>query len=50
MVVYLVWDKKSVYYLIGGVYLILHKSETTHLPLWHAINFVSTIKNQFDSV
>ncbi|MCG8610518.1 MAG: GNAT family N-acetyltransferase [Pseudomonadales bacterium] len=47
-VVYLIWDAKSAYYLLGGGDPALRNSGATSLALWEAIQFASTVTNAFD--
>jgi hypothetical protein len=47
-VAYIVWDNKSVYYLMGGGNPELRSSGATSLVLWEAIQFASTVSNIFD--
>ena len=46
--IYLVWDKYSAYYLIGGSDPKLRNSGATSLALWEAICFASTVTKSFD--
>ena len=46
--VYLIWDKKSAYYLMGGGDPELRSSGATSLCMWEAIKFASTVTNKFD--
>lgn len=46
--VYLVWDKRTAYYLIGGGDPELRKSGAQSLLLWEAIKFASTVSERFD--
>jgi len=46
--VYLVWDKNSAYYLMGGGDPALRNSGATSLVLWEAIQFAATVTKQFD--
>jgi len=46
--VYIVWDKNSAYYLMGGGDPELRKSGATSLCMWEAIKFASTITKSFD--
>lgn len=46
--VYLVWDKNSAYYLMGGGDPEKRKSGATSLCLWEAIKFASTVTRSFD--
>jgi hypothetical protein len=46
--VYIVWDRNSAYYLMGGGDPELRGSGATSLCMWEAIQFASTITRQFD--
>ncbi|KAA6184831.1 GNAT family N-acetyltransferase [Thiohalocapsa marina] len=46
--VYIVWDKNSAYYLMGGGDPELRKSGATSLCMWEAIKFASTVTKSFD--
>lgn len=46
--VYLVWDDKSAYYLMGGGDPDLRNSGATSLCMWEAIKFSSSINKSFD--
>lgn len=46
--VYLVWDKQSAYYLMGGADPALRNSGATSLLLWEAIQFAATVTRKFD--
>lgn len=46
--VYLVWDKNSAYYLMGGGNPELRNSGATSLCMWEAIKFASTVTDAFD--
>jgi len=46
--VYLVWDSKSAYYLMGGGDPKLRNSGATSLCMWEAIKFASTVTQSFD--
>jgi hypothetical protein len=46
--VYLVWDKDSAYYLMGGSDPELRNSGATSLCMWEAIKFAATVVNKFD--
>lgn len=46
--VYLVWDKNSAYYLMGGGDPELRNSGATSLCMWEAIKFASTVTKRFD--
>lgn len=46
--VYLVWDKDTAYYLMGGSDPDLRKSGATSLCLWEAICYASTVSDNFD--
>lgn len=45
---YIVWDKQTVYYLMGGSNPDLRNSGATSLCLWKAIEFSATVAKQFD--
>ena len=45
---FLVWDKKTTYYLAGGGDPHLRSSGATSLLLWEAIQFASTVSSRFD--
>lgn len=45
---YLVWDKKSAYYLLGGGNPELRRSGATALLVWEAIRFSSSVTRRFD--
>jgi lipid II:glycine glycyltransferase (peptidoglycan interpeptide bridge formation enzyme) len=45
---YIVWDKNSTYYLMGGGDPALRNSGATSLVLWEAIQFAATVTKQFD--
>jgi len=47
-VLYLVWDKNSAYYLMGGGDPELRSSGATSLLMWEAIKFASTVTKKFD--
>lgn len=47
-VLYLVWDKNSAYYLMGGSDPDLRNSGATSLLMWEAIQFASTVTKRFD--
>lgn len=47
-VVYLVYDNKTAYYLLGGGDPNLRKSGAQYLALWEAIQFASTVSQSFD--
>lgn len=46
--VYIVWDEKSAYYLMGGADPELRNSGATSLLLWEAIQFAATVTQRFD--
>lgn len=46
--VYLVWDRNSAYYLMGGSNPELRNSGATSLCMWEAIKFASTVTDAFD--
>ena len=46
--VYIIWDEKSAYYLMGGGDPELRNSGATSLCIWEAIKFASTVTNKFD--
>lgn len=46
--IYLVWDKNSAYYLMGGGDPELRNSGATSLCMWEAIKFASTVTKSFD--
>jgi hypothetical protein len=46
--IYLVWDKNSAYYLMGGGDPELRNSGATSLCLWEAIQFSRTVTKSFD--
>ena len=46
--VYVVWDDKSAYYLMGGSNPELRNSGATSLCMWEAIKFASTVTKAFD--
>ena len=46
--IYLVWDERSAYYLLGGGDPELRNSGATSLLLWTAIQFASTVTRAFD--
>jgi len=46
--VYLIWDKNSAYYLMGGGDPALRNSGATSLCLWEAIRYASTVTKSFD--
>jgi hypothetical protein len=45
---YLVWDRNSAYYLMGGGDPLYRNSGATSLMLWKAIQYASTVANTFD--
>ena len=46
--IYVVWDERSAYYLMGGANPDLRSSGATSLLMWEAIKFASTVTHQFD--
>lgn len=46
--VYLIWDDKSAYYLMGGGDPELRASGATSLCMWEAIKYASTVTQAFD--
>lgn len=46
--VYIVWDKNSAYYLMGGGDPELRNSGATSLCMWEAIKFAATVTQRFD--
>ncbi|MFV9997581.1 MAG: GNAT family N-acetyltransferase [Arsenophonus endosymbiont of Dermacentor nuttalli] len=46
--VYLIWDRHSAYYWMGGGDPELRNSGATSLCMWEAINFASTVTEKFD--
>lgn len=46
--IYLVWDKKSAYYLAGGGDPKFRNSGAGNLCMWHSIQFSSTVSEKFD--
>lgn len=46
--VYIIWDKVSAYYLMGGSDAALRNSGAMSLLLWEAIKFTSTFVEKFD--
>ncbi len=47
-VAYVVWDKRSAYYLMGGGDPALRNSGATALVLWSAIQFAASVAPAFD--
>ena len=45
---YLVWDHRCAYYLIGGADSELRTSGASSLLMWHAIRFAATVTERFD--
>ena len=45
---YIVWDERSAYYLMGGGDPDLRNSGATSLLMWEAIKFASTVTRRFD--
>ncbi|WDE99151.1 GNAT family N-acetyltransferase [Lentisphaera profundi] len=46
--VYLIWDKESAYYIMGGGDPELRNSGATSLCMWEAIKFASTVSTSFN--
>lgn len=46
--VYVVWDKDSAYYLMGGGDPVLRNSGATSLCMWEAIKFAAGVTRRFD--
>jgi len=46
--VYIVWDRNSAYYLMGGGDPELRNSGATSLCMWEAIKFAATVTQRFD--
>lgn len=46
--IYIVWDKNSAYYLMGGSNPKLRNSGANSLTMWAAIQFISTINKSFN--
>jgi lipid II:glycine glycyltransferase (peptidoglycan interpeptide bridge formation enzyme) len=46
--IYIIWDKKSAYYLMGGGDPQLRTSGATSLVMWEAIKFAATVTRKFD--
>ena len=46
--VYIVWDRQTAFYLMGGGAPELRASGATSLCMWEAIKFASTVANSFD--
>ena len=46
--IYIVWDKNSAYYLMGGGDPELRNSGATSLCMWEAIKFSATVTQRFD--
>lgn len=46
--IYIVWDKNSAYYLMGGGDPKLRNSGATSLCMWEAIKFSATVTQRFD--
>lgn len=46
--VYIVWDRNSAYYLMGGGDPALRNSGATSLCMWEAIKFAATVTRRFD--
>jgi len=46
--VYIIWDRNSAYYLMGGGDPELRNSGATSLCMWHAIRFAATVTKSFD--
>jgi hypothetical protein len=47
-VIYIVWDKQSAYYLMGGGHPELRNSGATSFLIWEAIQFAATVTKKFD--
>ena len=45
---YLVWDQRCAYYLIGGADPELRSSGASSLLMWHSIRFAATVTERFD--
>ena len=45
---YLLWDERSAYYLMGGADPDVRSSGATSLLIWHAIRFAATVSQKFD--
>ncbi|KHE90870.1 MAG: GNAT family N-acetyltransferase [Candidatus Scalindua rubra] len=45
---YIVWDKQTAYYLMGGGNPSLRNSGAASLLMWEAIKFASTVTKKFD--
>lgn len=46
--IYIIWDKNTAYYLMGGGEPDLRTSGATSLLMWNAIKFASTVTKSFD--
>src|SRR5260370_7073664 len=46
--VYIIWDDRSAYYLMGAADPELRNSGATSLLLWEAIQFAATVTRSFD--
>ncbi len=46
--IYIVWDKQSCYYIMGGSSPELRNSGANSLLMWEAIKFAATVTNKFD--
>ena len=46
--IYIVWDEKEAYYLMGGADPELRNSGATSLCMWEAIKFASTVTRKFN--
>lgn len=46
--IYIIWDNKSAYYLMGGGDPQLRTSGATSLLMWEAIKFAATVTKKFD--
>lgn len=46
--IYILWDEKSAYYMMGGEDPELRNSEASSLLMWHAIQFASNMTRVFD--
>ncbi|MEI8305728.1 MAG: GNAT family N-acetyltransferase [Chloroflexales bacterium] len=45
---YIIWDRNSAYYVMGGANPLLRTSGAASLVLWEAIQFAATVTNAFD--
>lgn len=46
--IYILWDDRSAYYMMGGEDPELRNSEASSLLIWHAIKFASKVSGVFD--